>query len=172
MGKCTKMYNDWLDTLDLTLGTKELKFGLQAFEAGYKAASKLKESWDIHEPGPEHKKFALVKVSNDNEEIKYLVGYDIEIPSPFDGFRDIVQHSIVPGNFGNDHKFEVTSVEEMNSTDFEEIVGKYTAKNAYRVMEERDYFYSIVSRGSHSDLAKLIQAQDEADMDDEYYDFF
>lgn len=48
MAKVTGLYNDWLEKSGLSAGPKELKFGLQAFEAGFKAA-KMSESKDTNE---------------------------------------------------------------------------------------------------------------------------
>lgn len=172
MGKYTKMYNDWLDTLDLTLGPKELKFGLQAFEAGCKAMSKLNESWDIHEPGPENKKIALVTTANDDEVLKLIIGYDTTIDNMFDNIEEMA-NSVLGGTFGSNHGgFKVTNVTEMTPAEFKDIVGPHMASRAWQVMEQRDYFYTIVSKNNKaSALAKFVQMEDEADMDDEYQDF-
>lgn len=173
MAKITKLYNEWLRTTDLTLGTKELKFGLTAFEAGYKAASKLNESYGIHTPEPENKKIALVTVDNDSETMKLIIGYDASEEAMemnmFDGFEEMAG-SILGGTFGSGHGgFKVSNIEEMSTDEFETIVGEHTADMAYNVMESRDYFYTIATKGGHSDLARIVQMEDEAD--DDFDDF-
>lgn len=169
-GKYTKLYNDWLKTTDLTLGPKELKFGLIAFEAGAKAAQKMQEATDrygFHIADAEGKKLGLVTAQNDTDEIKFIVGFEPEGElQSFESLEEIVERSILYGTFGSGNGgFKVTSVEEMTPSEFEAVVGKRSAESAYRVMEERDYYYSIVSRGPNSALARAVQIEDELDLD-------
>lgn len=170
-GKYTKLYNDWLQTTDLTLGPKELKFGLTAFEAGYKAAAKLQEATDwygFHISDSEGKKLGLVTATNDaGDEMKFIVGFEPEGElQSFESLEEIVERSILYGTFGSGNGgFKVSDVKDMTGKEFEDILGKRAAEKAYRTMEERDYYYTVVSEGKSSTLAKIVQMEDELDLD-------
>ena len=166
MANITKLYNEWLDKEVSDAGTKELKFGLKAFTAGFNARQNLKE--EIEEANSANKRLALVTASNGSDEIKFIIGYDTTIDNMFDDFKDMAR-SILGGTFGAEHGYEVTDVTPMTTHEFVEIVGDRTAKHAWLIMEQRDYYYTIVSKGGSSAKARFVQMEDE--LDDEYYDF-
>lgn len=166
MANITKLYNEWLTKDVSDAGPKELKFGLKAFTAGFNARQNLKE--EIHEANSANKSLALVVASNGSDEIKFIIGYDTTIDNMFDDFKDMAS-SILYGTFGSNHGYKVTEVTPMTSHEFVEIVGDRTAKRAWLVMEQRDYYYTIVSKGVPSAQARFVQIEDE--LDDEYYDF-
>ena len=71
MANITKLYNEWLDKEVSDAGTKELKFGLKAFTAGFNARQNLKE--EIEEANSANKRLALVRKLVDDKSLSALV---------------------------------------------------------------------------------------------------
>ena len=173
MAMMTALYNKWVEESAPDADMKELKFGLAAFTAGYNLAKKegrLHE--EIHQPGPNDKKIALVTASNDKEEVKLIIGYDTTIDNMFDNFEEMAE-SVLYSTFGDGCTYKVKNVTEMSVSEFKNIVGERMASRAWYTMEQRPFFYTVVSKNIASAYVTHAQIEDEADddIDKEYYDF-
>lgn len=115
-------------------------------------------------PSSDHKAIARVTATKGDAVLEFIVGYDTEDSiSSFDGFEDIVERSIIPGTLGSRPGFKVQSIVPLTAAQFEELLGKRQAEDAYRQMEERSYFYAVVSKGALANQFRAVQIEDELD---------